>query len=189
MCNDLPDDMLELIAEYSNASASDMLECKNWLLPQTFGKVEQTELGGSRWILSNVKNIRFEIQSIHDFKADDGYTQIKNTDYLQRFGRPEYVNLPHIPFEDRDLARHTLLQFLISDNGEDRVRIWTNETEGDYWTVESVKLIHFWFLPLQEEFPENVLHVTVGYKQIFYSDDRFEDRSSNTYFDSNDLTN
>lgn len=174
MCNDLPDDMLELIAEYSNASASDMLECKNWLLPQTFGKVPKREFPHRLWdnhsYLQETEFVRSQPiptdGQITEFKRHEGHTHIDNVEFILQFGDSIF----HCPEADADLARHTLLQFLMSENGDDRVRIWSNQTD----TAQSKSYTHFWFLPLQEESPKNVLHVTLTqtelktYNQDFY---------------------
>lgn len=163
---DMSLDIVKMIAEYSNASASDMLECKQWLLKQTFGKIQKSEIPDAKWFFgaSAVFNIEFKLEPFLSFPGNLKYSPLNNFDIIRRFGYDPFL----CSDADRDSATLPLCEFLLTENGEDRIQIWfNNKTDVDYFTKNSIKYTHFWFLPLQEESPTNILHVTLALREEF----------------------
>lgn len=163
---DMPLDLVKIIVEYSNASASDMLECNQWLLNQTFGKIPKSEIPDAKWFFgsSAIFNIEFKLEPFRAFPGNLKYLPINNLDFIRRFGLDPFLCSNPV----RDSATLPLSEFLLTENGEDRVQIWfNNKTDVDYFTKNSIKYTHFWFLPLQEESPKNILHLTSALREEF----------------------
>lgn len=178
----VPIDLIGIIAGYSSASASDMLECKQWLLKQTFGRIHKSLVYSS--VKGSVFSIDFTIQPCppgldypNGFARGDCQS-VEGGRFLERFGlRGRSCQCLHgchggfyMPGFFSHLCSHfyfaqkTLTQFLF-DNGNtgllNRVKIFTDETYYTGCKKSKIKLTHYWFVPIDESY-KNILCLTLA---------------------------